>query len=166
MTTETENQEQRTLGELMDQLHGLATSYIFPYLSKDIRYSSYTFNQYNILFFLLKCGPQTISMIAKQSSVSHNAASKMVDSLVKNKMVRRVTDKKDHRKKWVSITAGGENVFRSLKDLTIRVYDSLLSGVPDELKAEFIEVLIKVNCYLPHDRMDIHTPENENNPIL
>ncbi|MCD8554942.1 MarR family transcriptional regulator [Seleniivibrio sp.] len=145
----------------MDQLHGLATSYIFPYLSKNIRYSNYSFNQYNTLFYLLKCGPQTISMIADQSSISHNAASKLVDSLVKNRMVRRVTDKKDHRKKWVFITTRGEKVLEGLRDLTISVYDRLLSGLSDELRAEFIEVLVKVNCYLPQDRPDIDLTLNK-----
>ena len=145
----------------MDQLHGIATSYIFPYLSKNIRYSNYSFNQYNTLFYLLKCGPQTISMIADQSSISHNAASKLVDSLVKNRMVRRVTDKKDHRKKWVFITARGEKVLEGLRDLTISVYDRLLSCLPDELRSEFIEVLVKVNCYLPQDRPDIDLTLNK-----
>ncbi|WP_111893373.1 MarR family winged helix-turn-helix transcriptional regulator [Acinetobacter sp. MB5] len=150
-----------SIGQYLDHLHALVATVLFPHMGKALN-GDFSFSQLNTLFLLYKQGPCSIAEIAENASISHNAASRMVDRLVQGGYVTRVEDQHDRRLKKVSLTVAGFNKLKELQIITTDVYNQVLSTVPIELQQQLKDVLQQILPYLPKTtRFVVNRPNEE-----
>lgn len=137
------------LGQSIDLLHGLAMHRVFPYLAGRLHGGELSFSQFNALYQLFHSGSQTISELAEVTHLSHNAASRMVDGLVKAKLAERNENPLDRRQKNVELTLLGRECLGEMQDFTIKTYADLFSTVPDNVLDQLAIALDALKSHLP-----------------
>lgn len=73
---------------------------------------------------------------------------RQIDALEKKKMVVRVQDSEDRRRKTLVLTKTGFKTIEELKAIESEVFNSLLSGISEEELKEFESVLKKMHMKL------------------
>ena len=144
-----ENKLDKELGELMELIHGQASVHIFQHLSRAMHEVDLSFSQLMSMFRLLIYGPQSIADLAAGANLSHAAASRMVEKLVRDGLAHRSQDPDDRRQKLVRLSQKGEGHLKGLRVLTARAYAGLFTGAPGRLREELWSVLNEIKPHLP-----------------
>lgn len=100
-------------------------------------------NQLSILKILKIGGPFLVSEIADIMHLSRAAASKNIDNLVNNKLVRRRITAKDRRKTSVSILEAGEKIVDELESLRTKKQNIALASFSEEEQHQLSQLLSK-----------------------
>ena len=98
-----------------------------------------------LLLVLLDSGHMTIGSIARKMDVAASRITRLVDSLVEGKYVRRKSDPADRRRLWVMLTPKGDEIADKLslcsKDYHKKVIDSIPTGKHGQL-LESLDLLV------------------------
>jgi DNA-binding MarR family transcriptional regulator len=106
--------------------------------------------RYNILRLLYQAKNRRLLMgdFAEWMNVSPTNITKLIDTLVADGLVQRVTHEIDKRKTWAELTdAGAEMVERAIPDVGAHV-ESLWDGLEDEEKKVLVHLLAKMHMNL------------------
>ena len=106
--------------------------------------------RYNILRLLYQAKNRRLLMgdFAEWMNVSPTNITKLIDTLVADDLVQRVTHEIDKRKTWAELTdAGAEMVERAIPDVGAHV-ESLWDGLDDEEKKVLVHLLAKMHMNL------------------
>jgi len=101
-----------------------------------------TLPQYRALIILSTQGPQRVMDLAGRLNVNASTASRMVDRLVRKKLVRRRRDKADRRAMAIDLTHVGNNLVR---DATMRrrlEIKRILQDLPRANRQPLVEAMI------------------------
>jgi DNA-binding MarR family transcriptional regulator len=137
------------LGWSLDLLHGHVMPRVFQYLADVIQEGEMTFSQLNALYNSFQEGPKTIAQIAGSAGLSHPAASRMVDRLVRAGLMSRTEDASDRRRKTVVATDSGLEKLKAMQQITVDGYAMLLDDMPEALQRRLLDVLNEVAKHLP-----------------
>ena len=116
--------------------------YLAPYSTPE--FNELTGAQKKILFLLVVNGPQRMSEIARQVSVSMAAATGIVDKLVASDLVSRENAPDDRRVVIVSLTSEGRRVVKRLNYIHERRLKELLDLLPEEQRSELISLFERI----------------------
>jgi DNA-binding MarR family transcriptional regulator len=138
----------------LEGLHAIAAAEMFRTAARELGGEA-SFSRAIALFHLSHHGPQTISSLAAAVSLSHAAASRMVDGMVKNGLITRHEGKVDRRQKRVALAPAGEACIASLRLKTVEAYRQLLETLPDDLRDRFTKILKEVSAFVstPNDAL-------------
>ena len=139
------------LGQVLEMLHCLTSARVFHALSRSMHSTDLSFSQFTALFTLVRFGRQSIAELAEGVHLSHAAASRMVEKLVREGLVRRETNPDDRRQKRVELSRKGTGYIADLRSFTEGAYVELLADAPEKLRDELRSVLIEVKAYLPSE---------------
>jgi len=106
--------------------------------------------RYNILRLLYQAEHRRLLMgdFAEWMNVSPTNITKLIDTLVADGLVQRVTHEIDKRKTWAELTdAGAEMIERAVPDVGAHV-ESLWQGLDDEEKKVLVHLLAKMHMKL------------------
>ena len=92
--------------------------------------------------------PRAIGEIASCIKLSPAATSHMVDRLVSRGLVERTEDPRDRRQKAVTLTQQGRDLADRLVQSRVEVFRKSLALLPEDLRAEFAAVLVRVAAAL------------------
>ena len=140
------------LGEVavaLEILHAHVMAQFFPRIAGEMHVRDLSFSQFVTLMQIFMHGPQTISEIARGASITHTAASRMVDRLVRIGLLSRKENPDDRREKIGELTERGRSFPPGLRRTSIAAYEGLLGGLSPELIAELGGVLDKIVPRLP-----------------
>ena len=147
------------LGKDFDLLHGLVDAHVFHHMATILHDGEMSFSQLNTIYRLYRHGPHTISEIAQGADISHNAASRMVERLVRAGIVERNEVSTDRRQKRVALTTKGVERLQDLKSFTVNRYADMFAQLPEELVLRLEAVLGEVKQHLPtHPLSDLPEP--------
>ena len=136
------------LGQLLGSLHGLASDQVFHHLSLTMHAVDLSFSQITALFRLLHHGPQNITALARGVHLSHAAASRLVDKLVREGLVFRSQDPDNRRQKLIRLSPKGGGYLAGLQEITAQVYTELFSDVPARLRQDLRSLIKETKPYL------------------
>ncbi|MES2945577.1 MAG: MarR family transcriptional regulator [Pseudomonadota bacterium] len=151
-----------SLGEALENLFGLVAWQVFRHASTMLE-GEVTFARLMTLFFLYRCGPQTIAAVAESAGLSHAAASRMVDGLYKAGVVDRRESAEDRRQKQIAITPAGIERIEALQSVTAKAYSGLLADVPAAQLEGLALALTSIETYLASP--DKSHAANTSNPL-
>ena len=132
----------------LEGLHAVAAAEMFRTAARELGGDA-SFSRAVGLFHLSHHGPQTISALAAAVSLSHAAASRMVDGMVKAGLLTRREGEVDRRQKQVALAPAGEACIASLRLATIDAYRQLFERLPGDLSDRFAKVLKEVSAFVP-----------------
>jgi len=136
------------LGWALENLYGLVAWRVFRHAATMLD-GEVTFSRVMALFHLYRRGPQTIAAQADAASLSHAAASRMIDGLFKAGIVDRREAPDDRRQKRVELTQAGKQRVEALRAATAAAYAQLLGPVPRHLRARLAAALEEIEPFLP-----------------
>ena len=140
------NQE---LGTILERMHGLAATRLFHSMARTMHALDLSYSQMNALFRVFGFGPQSIASLAEGVHLSHAAASRMVDKLVRKGLVKRKQNPECRRKKDVVLSSKGLEIVESVQAITTGAYEDFMSGVPENLLLDLLDLLTKIRPHLP-----------------
>lgn len=146
------------LGWQLELIHGLAATQVFHHMARTMHAVDLSFSQLIALFSLCRLGPQSITALAGIVHLSHAAASRMVEKLVKEKLVLRSQNPDNRREKLVRITPKALGYLQELQAATARAYSDLLQPAPHELRERLWRVLEQIKPQLPLQYREILEP--------
>lgn len=111
-------------------------------MSFDIELS---YPQILMLYALLEKGTSTMSDLANWLRVTHGVATRTVDRLVEKGVVERRHDEKDRRVVLVSLTDEGREYAERIISVHLDKLDRILSDIPEEKKANFLDMLLEID---------------------
>lgn len=94
-----------------------------------------------VLLQTLREGPQDVSSLARELSVTNGAVTRLVDGLEKRDYVIRHRDADDRRRVHVTLTDAGEAEAQRLIDLTEQAIRSVLVHVPADRIDDVADVM-------------------------
>lgn len=142
----------------LDYVHGLVAGPVSQRMASVMRGGELTFSQVNALYSLYAHGPQSITALADAAGLTHAAASRMVDKMVRGSLVVREEWAQDRRQKRVQLTQTGLQQLRGMQDYTIDLYAKLLEQVPRARVRLLSEALDQLEPYLPTHPMEPPSP--------
>ena len=137
------------VAEALEVLHAHAMAQVFPRIAGEMHMRDMSFSQLTAVMHIFMNGPQTISGIARSVDITHNAASRMVDRLVKADLLSRKEDPDDRRQKKIELTQLGRSFPPALRQTSIEAYRTLLAEVSPDLIVELVGLLTKIIPQLP-----------------
>lgn len=149
MQKRNERSDTEALGRAFEQLHALIAARVFREISSTLLEGEFSFSQLNAMFHLLRYGPRTITQLAEAASLSHAAASRMVDGLYRAGLVDRREVAGNRRQKHIELTAAGQQHLAKVRRVTAESYGALMENVPDGLRRKLSDVLGEIAPYLP-----------------
>lgn len=132
----------------LESLHAIAAAETFRTAARELGGEA-SFSKAIALFHLAHQGPQTISSLAAAVSLSHAAASRLVDGMVKSGLITRHEGEIDRRQKRVALAPAGEACIASLRSKTTDAYRHMLEKLPDDLRNRFAKILKEVSAFVP-----------------
>jgi len=105
-------------------------------------------NRYNALRLLAENGSLTMSALADELHVSTAAVTSIVDKLEKERLVRRVRDKKDRRQIFVQVTPSGGEAVKRVIDLRASLLRYLLENMAPEMRENWIELYREIGVLI------------------
>jgi DNA-binding MarR family transcriptional regulator len=134
------NEHHRLLANLFYQYNGLINEH-----QKLLKPYDISFQQFNILSILRGQYPNTASIqLIKERMIDQNSdVSRLVDRLLKKKLLNRTTCPKDRRQVDVVITQSGLDILKKIDAQTSR-FDSLVSGLSEEEARTLNQLLDKI----------------------
>lgn len=116
-------------------------------------YSNDTFNemtgaQKKILFFLSVEGPQKMSDLARQISVTMSGATGIVDRLVKAGLVKRENDPNDRRVILIELTPAGSTTVKEIHRMHERRLEEVLENLDAEQRQDLIAAFDRIHQLL------------------
>jgi DNA-binding MarR family transcriptional regulator len=119
------------LMELVPELmYFLRTSY------RKLRPSHLTIPQIRLLVFVQRRPAGSISQLADMLGVSLPAVSRLVETMVRKKLVRRVIDKRDRRNAMLTLTAEGQQQLDAAQASGREALSQRLSKLPEGQRRE------------------------------
>lgn len=110
-------------------------------------------NQFTILNILKVSGPLLVSEIADMMQLSHAAASKNIDILVKYNLVSRNILSNDRRKASVALLKAGERIVQKYEDLLAQKQQTANTFLSNKERTQLNKLLSKyVNKCLLHEK--------------
>lgn len=97
------------------------------------------------LYALLEKGTSTMSDLSRWLKISQGVATRTVDRLVEKGVVERGNDDRDRRVVLVSLTGEGEAYAERIMSEHLEKLDRILADIPDEKKANFLEMLQEID---------------------
>src|SRR5262245_207716 len=137
------------VAEALEIVHAHVMAQFFPRIAGEMHVRDLSFSQFVTLLQIFMRGPQTISELAQGASMTHTAASRMVDRLVRLGLLSRKENPDDRREKIVELTKLGRAFPPTLRRTSTAAYGSLLERVSPELVTELGRVLDKIIPQLP-----------------
>ena len=141
----------KPLGLALERLHGLAAAQVYQHMAAVMRNDELSFSHLNALIQLQRFGPQTITDLAKGTRLSHAAASRLVQRLVKQGLANRAEMQDNRRQKQVTLTTAGRAHLNELRQCTAAIYNDLLARVPENLLLDLTAALIRMEPFLPDE---------------
>ncbi|MBO0661935.1 MarR family transcriptional regulator [Jiella sp. MQZ9-1] len=131
------------------RLHANVMARVFPHMARILKGQEISFLHFVAMFKIRVAGSQSVASIAKEVELTHAAASRMVDRLVKGGYVDRVENPADRRQKLISLTPKGSALLEELPAATLDGYADILAKLPDELIAQLCEPMRNLYAALP-----------------
>ncbi len=94
-----------------------------------------------LLLVLLVSGHMTIGSIARKMDVAASRITRLVDSLVEGKYVKRKSDPADRRRLWVKLTPKGDEIADKLSLCSKDYYKKVMSSIPASKHGQLLESL-------------------------
>lgn len=138
----------------IQQLEHLSTvfnevmTHIFLSPGSNPSFNELTGAQKKILFFLSIEGPQKMSDIARQVSVTMSGATGIVDRLVKAGLVRRANDPSDRRVILIELTPAGRRIVQEIQKVHERRLEEVLENLDPEQRRELIAAFERIHQIL------------------
>lgn len=88
--------------------------------------------QAGILMTLLHHGPKTMSQLSSELTVSKSATTQLLDKLVKDGLVERVSDADDGRVTYVQLTDLGVDQIHQMRDGAVEKFSSIFAALSRE----------------------------------
>ena len=103
-----------------------------------------TVEQCALLFNLWRQDRQFQQQLADNTYKDKTSVTRIVDSLEKRHLAKRVLDKEDQRQKRIYLTRKGKKLQKELKTLALNVQEQCLNGIEPEHWEKCKEVLEKI----------------------
>ena len=103
-----------------------------------------TLPQMNILHFVSYKKKCTMGELAKWLSVSLSAVTGLTDRMIKHKLLLRNRNTEDRRIVWISITAKGKKIAKSLDKHKQRMIKRLFGHIGKKDRDQYIDIISKV----------------------
>ncbi|WP_321778550.1 MarR family winged helix-turn-helix transcriptional regulator [Sulfurimonas sp.] len=103
-----------------------------------------TVHQFGILLIIFKKKNLTQKDIANQTNGDEPATARLMNRLEEKGCIKRVVDKKDKRKRLVSLTNSGEKLLNELLPFAKAINESLTSALNQEEKTTLFSLLTKL----------------------
>ena len=94
--------------------------------------------------FLGNEGPRMMRELAQHLAVAVNSVTSIVDSLEKNRLVRRLRSDEDRRVIRVELTEPGQEMYRSLVEVNLRLFRSMLGALTEDEQEIFMVLFRKI----------------------
>jgi len=107
-----------------------------------------TFPQYIVLEMLTKDKALKMKDVAKALHVSLPATTKLIDRLVRLKLVLRIYDKTDRRVVYVGLTDQGKKVAIRSKESRRKLIEQIFSNLTERERRTYLGILRKVKANL------------------
>lgn len=91
-----------------------------------------TVPQHRVLITVAEEGPRRVGALAEDLGVNQSNASRIVDRLVSQGLVRRTRDQADGRASLVALTAEGQNVLKAVQDHRLRALLQVVRSMPGD----------------------------------
>lgn len=103
-------------------------------------------------------GPQSIKQLAERFHISPSAVTQLVDNLVKDNLVERKEDRKDHRKIFIQLTRKGKKELQRIKEQRFEKMAKILEALTDKELGQLQKLQQKIiqHWYL-HDQKNDNT---------
>ena len=92
----------------------------------------------------LSTGPKTMSELAEFMNLTAGSMTSAIDSLIKDKFVKRNFDKNDRRKINILLTQKGENIAKMLHEKHYEVSNKILDTISKKEQEIFLDLLEKI----------------------
>ncbi len=113
--------------------------------SSDENQNDVTWAQRKILLLLDACGPQKMSEIARQISVTMSGATAVVDKMVKGGLVTREFDPHDRRVVLVATSEQGRVVMEDCVKVQERCFEAILDRLTPDKRAELLNSFERIH---------------------
>ncbi|MCP3424453.1 MarR family winged helix-turn-helix transcriptional regulator [Nocardioides pinisoli] len=90
-----------------------------------------TVPQHRVLLMIATDGPRRVGALAEDLGVNQSNASRIVDRLVGQGLVRRTSDSDDRRASLVELTREGRRVLRAVHEHRLAALLDVVAGVPE-----------------------------------
>jgi len=101
-------------------------------------------NEFFIMKFLLKNGPQKLSTISQESDISPSFLTGITDQLIEKGYIERNRSKKDRRIVQISLTKKGEETIIAVQQDLIQYMRSKFNAFTEEEIQDLIRLLRKI----------------------
>lgn len=101
------------------------------YLSKNIDFDA---SWFPVFYLLSQHQPISNQELADNMSVSHSAASQLINTLKKRKLVQTVRDKVDGRRLEIGLTEAGENLLKQLLPIWSAIEQTMLEKLCNDVE--------------------------------
>jgi len=101
-------------------------------------------NEFFIMKFLLKNGPQKLSTISQESDISPSFLTGITDQLIEKGYIERNRSKKDRRIVHISLTKKGEETIIAVQQDLIQYMRSKFNAFTEEEIQDLIRLLRKI----------------------
>jgi DNA-binding MarR family transcriptional regulator len=103
-----------------------------------------TLTQYRTLVVLASRGPQSVGALAEAVAVTAPTASRMVDRLVRKRLVRRRIDANDRRQMRLALTDSGRHLVNMVTERRRAEIAEQLISIPEEVQRAMVEGLVQL----------------------
>ncbi len=148
-----DHQEFLEAGVLLQRLLDLV-SHRSPALFQLMSDAGVTVQQVVMLSRIGQLGSVSLAQAAHASQTSLPAASQMIERLVSQRLLRRVEDPSDRRRKAISLTSAAEGLLRKLQDERSRQFAVGLGPLDRKQRRQLIVLLTQVVATLGKTRDD------------
>lgn len=124
--------------KLMTVLNKLNKAFLVR-LSKNLEALDMPVSAYPMLAHLNEVGRAKTQKLGEIAVITSGSITHMVNKLIKEGYVRKVTDEKDRRITWIELTEEGRHNFLAVHQEHMAYMDALLSDFTEEDKLAFIE---------------------------
>ncbi len=116
--------------------------------SSDENQNDVTWAQRKILLLIESCGPQKMSDIAKQISVTMSGATAVVDKMVKTRLVTREFDPTDRRVVLIAMSEVGRATMLESVRVQERCFEAVLDRLAPEKRTELLKHFERIHQLL------------------
>lgn len=118
-----------------------------------------TWAQRKILLLIESGGPQKMSEIARQISVTMSGATAVVDKMVKQGLVTREYDPSDRRVVLIALSDEGREVMQNCVDMQERCFEAVMDRLAPEKRDELLSSFKRIHQLLKE--IEIQEPNAE-----
>ncbi|MBP0617683.1 MarR family winged helix-turn-helix transcriptional regulator [Jiella mangrovi] len=130
-------------------LHGAVMSHVFPHMARFLKGQDISFQHLVAMFRIRIEGPQSVAAIAKEVELTHTAASRLVDRLVKAGLLDRAENPEDRRQKRLTLTPKGFALLEEFPAVTLRSYQAILAKLPEDVLAQLSGPMAELSAFIP-----------------